>query len=175
MKRVLVFLLLNLACLLGVYGQQLTRFAVVDLSKVYTAYCRESTAVRQWEERSQRVQAEVDRRTAEITQLRSQKAAADLDRNQAESSRLEAQIYNMTEALRTYYQTQTQILEDRRRNLMQSGSFLDQIYEEIRFLAESEGCSLVFNLKDTPGIVWYSATVDLTDRLIQNLQTRTRR
>jgi outer membrane protein len=147
----------------------------VDLSKVYTAYFRESTAVRQFEERSQRVQNEVNRQTAAITELRSQKAAADLAQNQVESSRLEAQIYRQSEALKEYYQTQMTILEDQRRNLMQSGSFLDQIYEEIRFLAESEGCSMVFNLKDTPGIVWYSATVDLTDRLIQNLQTRTRR
>jgi outer membrane protein len=147
----------------------------VDLSRVYTAYFRESTAVRQFEERSQRVQNEVNRQTAAITELRSQKAAADLAQNQVESSRLEAQIYRQSEALKEYYQTQMTILEDQRRNLMQSGSFLDQIYEEIRFLAESEGCSMVFNLKDTPGIVWYSATVDLTDRLIQNLQTRTRR
>jgi outer membrane protein len=156
------------------YAQQMTRFAVVDLPKVYTAFFRESRAVREWEERSARVQADVDRRTAEITNLRSQRAAADLSGNQTEVNRLDALIYRQSESLREYYQTQTTILNDQRRNLMQSGSFLQQIYDEIRFLAESEGCSMVFNLNDTPGIIWYSATVDLTDRLIQNLQTRRR-
>ncbi|MDR1837483.1 MAG: OmpH family outer membrane protein [Treponema sp.] len=172
LRRVLIFIFIfiNASCLL--YGQQLTRFAVVDLSRVYTAYFRESRAVREFEERSARVQSEIDRRTREITELRARQAEAVLRSDQSEANRLETQIYRMSEAVRDYYQTNMTILEDQRKRLMESGSFLDQIYDEIRFIAESEGCSLVFNLSDTPGIVWYSATVDITDRLIQNLLTR---
>jgi len=57
---------------------------------------------------------------------------------------------------------------------MQSSSFLNQVHDEIRFIAESEGFSMVMNLKDNPSIIWFSPTVDITDRLIQSLQTRNR-
>jgi outer membrane protein len=157
------------------YGQQLTRFAVVDLPKVYTEYFRDSRPVREFNERSARVQNEIDKRTKEITELKARQAEAVLKGEQSEANRLEAQVYRMSEALKDYYQTQTAILEDQKKKLMNSGSFLEQVYDEIRYIAESEGYSIVMNLGDTKGIVWYSATVDITETLIQNLRKKSGR
>jgi outer membrane protein len=171
-KRILIFFLLSASCLL--YGQQLTRFAVVDLPQVYTAFFRDSRAVREFEERSARVQSDIDRMTREITELRSRHADAVMHNNETEALRLETQINRRAEFLREYYQSKTAELEQQRSRLMQSGSFLDQVYEEIRYIAESEGYSAVINLRDTPGMVWHSPTVDITARLIQNLLTRNR-
>lgn len=170
LRRVFVFLLLGVSCML--HGQQLTRFAVVDLPRVYTEFFRDSSAVRQFEERSTRVQNEIDRRSREILDLRARHSDAVLRDDQVEANRLEAQVYRMSEALRDYHQTQTAILNDQRARLMQSGSFLDQVYDEIRFIAESEGFSMVLNLAENRGIIWFSPTVDITNRLIQNLRTR---
>jgi outer membrane protein len=176
LKRVLIFLLLNVSCVL--YAQQLTRFAVVDLPRVYTAFFRDSRAVRQFEERSARVQSDVDRLTREIQELRSRHAdavaASSATGDQSEVLRLEQLIYRRSENLRDFYQTRMAELENERRRLMQSGSFLDQVYEEIRYIAESEGYSAVLDIKQNPGLVWYSPSVDITDRLIQSLQTRSR-
>jgi outer membrane protein len=63
-------------------------------------------------------------------------------------------------------------LEDQKKKLSQSSGFLEQVYDEIRFIAESEGYSMVLNLKENTGILWYSPTVDITDKLIQNLRTK---
>ena len=173
LKRTVIFILLNASCLL--YGQQLTRFAVVDLPQVYTAFFRESRAVREFEERSARVQTEIDKMTREIQELRSRHADAVLRDDQSEALRLETQINRRSEFLRDYYQTKTAELDSIRRNLMRSGSFLDQVYDEIRFIAESEGYTMVLNLNDNKGIIWYSPTVDITEKLIQNLLTRSSR
>ena len=175
LRRVLIFIFIfiNASCLL--YGQQLTRFAVVDLSRVYTAYFRESRAVREFEERSARVQADIDRMTREIQELRSRHADAVLRDDQSEALRLETQINRRAEFLRDYYQTKTAELETQRRNLMRSGSFLEQVYDEIRYIAESEGYTMVLNLNDNPSIIWYSPSVNITDKLIQNLLQRSRR
>jgi outer membrane protein len=166
-----------LVCLLFTLGaapqaQQLTRFAVVDLSRVYMSFFRDSRAVRDWEESSAQVQREVDRRTKEIQDLQSRKVNAELQGNEDEALRLENQIYRRSEALRDYYQVKTSELEDRKRRLSQTDSFLEQVYDEIRFIAESEGYSTVLNLKENTGILWYSPTVDITDKLIQNLVTK---
>ena len=174
MKRVIIFLLLNIICIGFTFSQQITRMAVVDLPRVYTAFFRESRAVREFEERATRVQNDIDRMTKEIQDLRSRHADAISRDDQTEMIRLEAQINRRTENLREFYQARMTELERQKSNLMQSDSFLRQVHDEIRFVAESEGYSAVFDIKNTPGIVWHSPTVDITEKLIQSLQTRQR-
>ena len=155
-----------------VEAQTLTRFAVVDLNRVYMAYFSESRPVREYNERRARVQAELDRMTVELNNLRAQMADARSRGNTEQALRLEIEVNRNTDFLRTYYQDQMRALETQLTNLTQDTSFLEQIYDEIRFIAESEGYSAVLNLGDTAGILWYSPTVDITDRLIRSLHSR---
>jgi outer membrane protein len=160
---------------LSLQAQQLTRFAVVDLPKVYSAFFRDSRAVREFEERSARVQTEIDRMTKEIQDLKSRQADMTLQGNQDQAMRMESEIYRKSEFLKEYYKLKTAELEDQKRKLTQSGTFLEQVYDEIRHIAESEGYSMVLNLKENTGILWYSPTVDITDKLIQNLLDKANR
>lgn len=153
-------------------AQQLTRFAVVDMSRVYTAFFRESRAVRDFEERSARVQADIDRMTREVQDLKSAQSSAELQGDKARAAQLEAELYSKTEALQEYFTQKTAELEDQKQKLTQSSPFLEQVHNEIRLVAESEGYSMVLSLKDVKGILWHSPSVDITDRLIQNLQSK---
>lgn len=153
-------------------AQQLTRFAVVDMTRVYTAFFRESRAVREFEERSRQVQAEIDRISAEIQELQTSQAAAAMRGEQEQALRLENEVIRRSNYLKEYYQLKTAELESQKNRLTQSSTFLDQVLNEIRFIAESEGYTMVLSLKENTGIVWYSPTVDITDRLIQNLSAR---
>jgi len=171
MKKIVFFLA---ACLLttSLYSQQLTRFAVVDLPKVYAAFFRESRPVRELEERSALVQAEIDKMTKEIQELRSRRIDLVNRGDQTGALRLENEIYSKQEFLKEYYTVKTAELEDQRRKLAQSDSFLEQVHVEIRAIAESEGYTMVLPVKDA---IWFSPTVDITDKVIQNLVNRTRR
>jgi outer membrane protein len=153
-------------------AQQITRFAVVDMSKVYTAFFRESRAVRDFEERSARVQADVDRMTREIQDLKSSQSNAELQGDNEKAVKLESEIYKKSEFLKEYFKLKTTELEDQKKKLSQSTAFLEQVYNELRFVAESEGYSMVLNLKDAKGILWYSPAIDITDKVIQNLQSK---
>jgi outer membrane protein len=157
---------------LSLGAQQITKFAVVDLTKVYTSFFRDSRAVREFEEQSARVQADIDRMTAELQTLRSSQLDAEARGDQTRSLQLENEIYRKSEYLKQYYEVKTAELTDKKTKLASSGSFLDQVYSEIRYIAESEGYSMVLNLKENTGILWYSPTVDITDMLIQNLLTK---
>ena len=150
-------------------AQQLTRFAVVDLPKVYVAFFRESRAVRDFEERSARVQSEIDRMTGEIQNLKINQVNAQAQGNMEQALRLDNEINRRSDFLKEYYKTKTAELETIKGRLTQSGAFLEQVYDEIRYIAESEGYSMVLNLKENTGILWYSPTVDITDKLIKNL------
>jgi len=169
-KRILVFVLLNVSCIL--YAQQLTRIAVVDMPKVYMAYFKDSRAVRQFEEKSAKVQSDIDKMSKEIQDLKSRHADALLRDDQSEVLRLDGLIYRKAENLNQFYQTRTAELENEKKKLMQSGSFLDQVYDEIRYIAESEGYSMV--IEKNNNILWFSNTIDITDKLITNLQKKQR-
>jgi len=174
-KRVILFLSLNVICLSCIFGQQITRFAVVDMSKVYTEIFRDSAAVRQFEEKSAKVQADIDKFTKEIQALKSKYADAIRDNNETEALKLESQIYRRSEYLKEYYQIKTAELDSDRSKLMQSDSFIKQVYDEIRYIAESEGYTMVLNMKNNPNIIWFNPMIDITEKLIQNLKTRNRR
>lgn len=156
-------------------AQQITRFAVVDLPRVYMSFFRDSRAVRDFETRSARVQSEIDRMTTEIQNLRVNMVNAQAQGSEEQALRIEAEINRKSDFLREYHRTQTTALETQRSRLTQSGAFLDQVYDEIRFIAESEGFSMVLNLRENTGILWYSPTVDITDKLINNLTARANR
>jgi len=171
MKKTVLFLAV-FPLAVSLYSQQLTRFAVIDLPKVYTAFFRESRPVRELEERATAVQAEIDKMTREIQDLRLRRLELINRGDQTGALRLENEIYNKQEFLKEYYTVKTAELEYQRRNLAQSDSFLEQVHNEIRSIAEGEGYTLVLPIKEA---IWYSHTVDITDKVIQNLVNRTRR
>jgi len=175
LKRVILLLSLNVLCLSYVFGQQITRFAVVDLPKVYTELFRESAAVRQFEEKSARVQADIDKITKEIQNLKSKYADAIKDNNETEALKLENQIYKRSEYLKEFFQIKTAELDAERSKLMQSESFLKQVYDEIRYIAESEGYTMILNMKNNPNIIWFSPSIDITERLIQSLKMKSKK
>ena len=175
MKKYLLILLTIFGLSVALEAQQLTRFAVVDLPKVYLAFFRESRAVRDFEERSARVQTDIDRMTMEINNLKISHVNAQAQGNMEQALRLETEINRRSEFLKDFYRTKTAELETIKNRLTQSGAFLEQVYDEIRFIAESEGYSMVLNLKDNTGILWYSPTVDITDKLIQSLMSKSGR
>jgi len=169
------FLLLFLVCLglnMAIRAQQLTRFAVVDLPRVYMAFFSESRAVRDFEDQSARVQAEIDRMTAEIQNLRVSQSNARAQGNNEQALRFEAEINRRSDYLREYYRTMTEELERIKNGLTQSGAFLEQVYDEIRYVAESEGYTMVLNMRENNGILWYSPAVDITDKIIQSLRNK---
>jgi outer membrane protein len=175
MKKSILLSFFWLAFPVFLSAQQITRFAVVDMTKVYTAFFRESRAVRDFEERAARVQADVDRMTREIQDLKSAQSTAELQGDSEKAVKLENEIYKKNEFLKEYYKLKTAELEDQKKKLSQSSSFLEQVYNELRFVAESEGYVMVMNLKDVKGIVWYSPTIDITNKVIQNLQAKSAR
>ncbi|MCX7656728.1 MAG: OmpH family outer membrane protein [Treponemataceae bacterium] len=154
------------------HAQMITRVAVVDIPKIYTAFFKDSAAVREFEERSARVQAEINKMTEEIQALQKSKLEAEAAKNSSRALQLDNEIYKKTEYLKEFYRIKTAELEDQRKKLAQSSSFLQQVYNEIKIVAESEGYSVVFNIKDTAGIIWYSPSVDITDKVLQNLLTK---
>ncbi|MDR0410409.1 MAG: OmpH family outer membrane protein [Treponema sp.] len=171
MKKKAFILFAILLPTLKIQAQQLTRFAVVDVDKVNVAFFKDSKAYRDWQDQSAGVQREIDRITKEIQDMRNAQFEADGKGDKEQALKLENDARRRSEYLREYYRTKTVELEAMKNNLGQSESFYRQVSEGIRFIAESEGYTMVLNSKD-PNILWFSSSVDITDKLIQNLRSR---
>jgi outer membrane protein len=161
----------------GLFGQQITRIAVVDLSKVISAYSRDAQGVRDFEQKKSQVQTDIDRMSAEIMRLMSQRADADKAGDKSSSLKLRDDIDKRTRALADFVSAKQAELDDQAKKLGSSDSFTKDLYKQIQNVAETEGYSLVLNLKSNDtvmnAVLWYSPMIDITADVILALSGKT--
>jgi outer membrane protein len=168
---VLVFMVIGPA--LGVAAQQITRFAVVDLEKVYTTFGGSAEKQRAWELHSKQVQTEVDRQQIALRDLKYNKEQAEANGDKATADALDNEIITQTNALKTYFETEKKKLEDERIAIQSSSELAGRIRNAIRFVAEANGYSMVLNLSalyETNTLLWYSQAIDITSDVIKALK-----
>lgn len=167
-KLVLVAFILG-ACASGLFAQQITKFGVVDTARVYQAYFRNSSPVRNYESKKASFQSEINKRTDEIQKLQQQKSDYESSGNESAALRLESEIIKKTDALTEYTNAKNVELESIRNSLQSSDAFYKKLYNTLERIAESEGISLVLSLQQANAVLWYSPSVDITDKVIQAL------
>lgn len=167
-KLVLAIAVLFLAVSLG-FSQQITRFGVVDTARVYQAYFRNSAPVRNYESKKTEFQNEINKKTEEIQNLKNQKVDYQKNNNTAAVNRLDAEITRKTDALTEYTAAKNVELESIKNNLKTSDSFYKKLYSVIEKVAENDGLSVVMSLQQANAILWYSPSVDITEKVISEL------
>lgn len=168
MRKLILIVCCSLA-MFAVSAQQITRFAVVDTSRIYTTFYRDSSKVRDYEAKKTLYQGEIQRMTDEIKSMRQQKVDADPAKDQARINRLDADISTKTSFLLDYTKVKNAELDTLKKNLTSDDQFYSILYEEIRKIAAADGYSMVLSLQEGNSIIWYSPTVDITDKVIRNM------
>ena len=169
MKKLMVALALFVAGVCAVSAQQITRFGVVDTARVYQAYFRNSAPVRNYETKKADFQNEINKRSDEIQKLRQQKVDYESSGNESAALRLDAEITKKTDSLTAYTNAKNTELESLKKSLQSSDAFYKKLYSTLERVAESEGISLVLSLQQANGVLWYSSSVDITDKVISAL------
>ncbi len=153
----------------GAFAQQITRFGVVDTARVYQAYFRNSAPVRNYESKKNEFQNEITKRTEEIQKLKQQLSEYKNSGNESAAIKLDADIVKKTDALTEYTSAKNRELESIKNNLQNSDSFYKKLYSTLESVAENEGFSLILSLQQANGVLWYSSSVDVTDKVISAL------
>ena len=172
MKRCCAILVILLA-VAGLSAQQITRFAVVDTSRIYTTFYRDSKSVRDYDAKKTQYQGEIQRMADEIKALRQQKVDADTAKDQTKVARIDSDISSKTNTLLEYSKAKNAELDMLKKKLVTDDNFYSKLYEEIRRIAESDGYSMVLSLQEGNSIIWYSPTVDITDKVIRSMSSGT--
>ena len=102
MKKIFAFLFV-LFVSTAVYAQMdITKIGVIDTSRVYTTYFRDSTAVRNYESMKLEFQAEVDKLTAELKELNLKKTQFIKNGDELSALKTETEITKKTDYLIEY-------------------------------------------------------------------------
>lgn len=170
-------------------AQQITRFGVVDTAKVYSAYFKNSAAVRSYEKKKSEAQEEINKRTEELRALKERLAVgyganispttpptapiesqgAKVDSDGKKREKLESEIARKTQSLSDFAQAKNIELENMRKSLQNSDDFYKKLYAVIARVAEQGGYSAILSVQQAGGLLWYSPSVDVTEDVIAAL------
>lgn len=167
-KLIVTSIVCSLACA-GLTAQQITRFGVVDTARVYEAYFRNSAPVRNYESKKAEFQSEINKRTDELQQLQQQKIDYQNSGNDAAVLRVESDITKKTDYLTEYTNAKNVELESLKKTLQNSDTFYQKLYATLQKVAENEGYSMILSLQQANAVLWYSSSVDITDKVIAEL------
>ncbi len=168
-KKILALAIAFVISMAGAFAQQITKFGVVDTSKVYSAYFRNSAPIRNYEKKKAEFQEEIDKRTQELKTLQQKKLEYQKNGNESQALKIEAEITKKTDYLTEYTNAKNVELESMLKSLETSDEFYKKLYSTLGQIAESGGYSMILSLQASNSILWYSNSVDITDQVIQKL------
>ena len=171
-KKGTLIIIVMLLMSLGIYAQQITRFAVIDMGLIFDTFRRDAKAARDYQEKKEKFENQKKILESEIIQLRQKKVSAEADGQEAEVKKYEEKIKSKITLLMEYVKASNDELNMLRKNLINDDVFYSNLYESVRRVAESEGYTMVLSYEHNAGIIWYSPTVDITDKVIQELRKR---
>ncbi|MCQ2582428.1 MAG: OmpH family outer membrane protein [Treponema sp.] len=151
------------------FSQQITKFGVVDTSKVYSAYFKDSSPVRNYDAKKKEFQNEITKRADEIKKLKQKKLEYEKNGDNTNAQKVALDITKKTEFLTEYTNAKNAELEAMLANMQRADDFYKKLYKVLAKVAESGGYSMILSLQENNSILWYSSSVDVTDQVINEL------
>lgn len=170
-KKILLLGFMVLISTSFLLAEKLTMIGVVDLTKIVSDYFKESTAWREIDELTNKVEDTTNEKMNEIRELQGQKIEAENNNNDNLVLRLDDDILKKQQYLQEYHKIMSDRIASKKENLLTSSGFSKEIIETIQFIAENEGFSIVLRKKD-PNILYYNYEVDITEKVIERLILR---
>ncbi len=149
--------------------QMITKFAVVDTARVYQAYFRNSSPARNYDNKKEEFQAEVNRLTQELQQLHDQMLSSEAAGDNERALELQSEISRKTDYINEYAGAKNAELEALKNSLQNTDEFYPRLYATLERIAETGGYSMVLSLQQANAILWYSPAVDITNEVINQL------
>jgi len=164
----IVSLLILAAGLTTAGAEQITKVAVLDYSRILTAFYADSAEARRIEEMKTVFAEEVRRLQDEIQDLEERKLEAE---NRGDSRRaldLDSQIQDKKRYYQEYVRIRGNQIQQASANLGSSTELAQEILQEIQYVAESNGFSIVLKRSD-PNLLWWNYETDITEMVLQRL------
>lgn len=165
-----LMVILLVSATVSAFANQITKVGVVDRAKILQTFYTQSQATRELDEMKESIQNELVRLSEEIKMYEERKLSAENKGDETEALRLDNIIFNKRQYMQDYYRTKNNQLSEKQKNLSQDIEFARELLETINFIALSQGFSIVMD-KTTPGLMWWNEEVDITNMVLEHLQS----
>jgi len=172
MKRpVVVFLSLAfLFTVMPLSAEQITKVAVLDYTRILSAFYADSAEARRIDELKTVFAADVRRLQEEIQNLEERKLDAENRGDSRAALDLDSTIQDKKQYYQEYVRVRGNQIQQAAANLGSSNEMAREILKEIQYVAESNGYSIVLKRSDND-LLWWSYEVDITDLVLQRLMS----
>jgi len=171
-KRVFVFVLFISLFIftLPLAAEQITKVAVLDYTRILSAFYADSAEARRIDEMKTVFAQEVRRLQDEIQDLEERKLDAENRGDSRSALDLDSTIQDKKQYYQEYVRVRGNQIQQASVNLGSSNELAREILKEIQYIAESNGYSIVLKRSD-PDLLWWSYEVDITDLVLQRLMS----
>lgn len=168
-KSVVILSAFLLAMTASFSQQHITNFGIVDTARVYEKFFSSSSAMRTYEKKKEEFQAEIAKRTDDLRAMQQKKLDYENIGDYDMASQTEKTIARKTENLKEFTTQKNNELATLKKSLVNKDEFYSNLSRTIKKVAENEGLSMVLSLQQSTAILWYSPSVDITDKVISAL------
>jgi len=174
MKRIVLVSALLCGMIFSLFAQHnpITKVAVVDVSRIIQTFVGTVDDAKTYVEKRDRVQAEINRLNKELQELNAKLNEANKGEDKDLIHDLERQFDAKRREIQLYITSSQAELERDLGKVTGNSTFMTQLNNALRYVAESEGYSIVLSKQEATGILWASPSVDITNKVIQRLQSK---
>lgn len=151
------------------FSQQITKFGVVDTAKIYNAYFKDTTSIRNYEKKKASVQAEINRLTNELKELKQAQMMLLEAGDKEGSMAMNTDIKEKQQYILDYAKAKQSELDEMELSLEADDAFYRKLQKTLAKVAESGGYSMILSLQNDNSILWFSRSVDITEDVIKEL------
>ena len=172
MKRtfLMIFIIMTVVLISPLGAEQITKVAVLDYSRILSSFYANSAEARRIEELKTTFSEEVRKLQEEIQNLEEKKLDAENRGNSRDALELDSVIQDKKRYYQEYVRVRGNQIQQATADLGSSNALAAEILQEIQYVAESNGFSIVLKRSD-PNLLWWSYEVDITDLVLQRLMS----
>jgi len=152
-------------------AEQITKIAVLDYTKILSAFYADSAAVRRIEKMKEVFAADVRKMQEEIQSLEEEKLEAENAGKSREALKIDKRIQDKKEYYQDFVRVRGNRIQQSSAKLGANNELAKEILQEIQYVAESRGFSIVLKRSD-PDLLWWNYEVDITELVLQRLMSK---
>ena len=170
-RKILFTLIIFFAAAAGAFAQQqmIPKIGLINYSQIVKEYVPFNPIYDEIKEMNSKYEKEVEKLTSDIAELEAKRNSYLASGMEKTARKIEDQIVSKKNALVKYTAEKEADIEKKKQEVSDSTTALASILNEIQFIAESEGYSVIFDTNDR-NIIWWSQSVDITELVLKRLK-----
>ena len=170
MKKAFLFALLFCASVAVYAQQQIPKIGIIDYSKIVQKMMPNMDQLQEIKNIRQAIDDETAAIEKEIAALEKEKEEVASKSHYSDATdEIDEQINSLKYYLQQFTEEKNQELAEKKILVPDTADIISKIVNQIQYVAESEGYSIIFDSKDK-NIIWWTHSVDITDLVMRKLR-----